>query len=595
MATSSNGFVEQMPESLKAFENALTTEGTSDRIVSAADWAPQRSQIKRAKAVLPARDDDYGIAYTLLRWPLFILLGIWISILLTVYFFLRLWVVTNESMVVWTGRRRILREKLRNSGSFEEWINWAEILDSYLGLINWKKDDRSLYYDWRTVKSLVTQLNELPHGPFTGKNPDDQLHLEKLYTILEGSIKYNFAGMHNPQIFSQCYSGTKELITTANKLLLERIEELKQTDPSLLPNNLKKTLFRSFDKRLGRSALSLSGGASFSYRHFGVVRALLKEDLLPEIISGTSGGGLVAALVCTRTNEELTEELTPKLAEKLTACWEPFPNWVFRWWRSGARFDAIDWAARCRWFTLGDLTFREAYERTGKILNISTVPADRHTPVMLLNHITSPDCVIWSALLASAAVPGILNPVVLMMKTKNGDFAPYSFGSRYKDGSLRTDVPLQALNTYFNVNFSIVSQVNPHIRLFAYLPRGQVGRPISHKFSHSRWRGGFLFAALETSVKLEIKKCLKLLRNLELTPKILNQDWSNVFLQRFDGSVTVWPKIKLKDFWNILSDPNEKQLAEMMDSGERTMYPKLIMISYFLAMERAIKYDESSE
>ena len=76
---------------------------------------------------------------------------------------------------------------------------------------------------------------------------------------------------------------------------------------------------------------------------------------------------------------------------------------------------------------------------------------------------------------ASAAVPGILNPVVLMMKKPNGTLTPYSFGHKWKDGryaapistcsngltpfSLRTDIPLKALNIHFGVNFSIVSQV----------------------------------------------------------------------------------------------------------------------------------------
>jgi hypothetical protein len=61
--------------------------------------------------------------------------------------------------------------------------------------------------------------------------------------------------------------------------------------------------------------------------------------------------------------------------------------------------------------------------------------------VQLINYLTAPNCVIWSALLASAAVPGMLSPVVLrmsianlkvvlMMKTKTGRVAPYNFGHK---------------------------------------------------------------------------------------------------------------------------------------------------------------------
>lgn len=50
---------------------------------------------------------------------------------------------------------------------------------------------------------------------------------------------------------------------------------------------------------------------------------------------------------------------------------------------------------------------------------------------------TAPDTIIWSALLASAAVPGILNPVVLLQKLKDGRVVPWNWGSKFKDGSLR--------------------------------------------------------------------------------------------------------------------------------------------------------------
>ena len=78
-----------------------------------------------------------------------------------------------------------------------------------------------------------------------------------------------------------------------------------------------------------------------------------------------------------------------------------------------------------------------------------------------MNHLTAPDCVIFSTLLASSAVPGILQPVTLLTKRKNGQIAPWSFAGRHKDGSLRVDIPLEALHSMFNCSFSIVSQVNP--------------------------------------------------------------------------------------------------------------------------------------
>lgn len=54
-----------------------------------------------------------------------------------------------------------------------------------------------------------------------------------------------------------------------------------------------------------------------------------------------------------------------------------------------------------------------------------------------LRILTCPLPVLYLSSVASAAVPGILNPVVLMNKTKSGDIVPWNWGTRFKDGSLR--------------------------------------------------------------------------------------------------------------------------------------------------------------
>lgn len=162
------------------------------------------------------------------------------------------------------------------------------------------------------------------------------------------------------------------------------------TTTTKLSHEEKRVAFKHMHTNFGRTALCLSGGATFAYYHFGVVKALLDANLLPDVITGTSGGALIAALVATHTNDELKALLVPALAGKIDACAEPMTTWIPRWWKTGARFDSLDWARRCSWFTRGSMTFREAYERTGRILNVSCVPADPHSPTLLLNYLTSP-------------------------------------------------------------------------------------------------------------------------------------------------------------------------------------------------------------
>jgi predicted acylesterase/phospholipase RssA len=77
-----------------------------------------------------------------------------------------------------------------------------------------------------------------------------------------------------------------------------------------------------------------------------VVKAFLDANLMPRVITGTSAGGLIAALVCTRTDSELRRLLIPELANRITACEEPVRVWFKRFWATGARFDSILWARK---------------------------------------------------------------------------------------------------------------------------------------------------------------------------------------------------------------------------------------------------------
>jgi predicted acylesterase/phospholipase RssA len=55
----------------------------------------------------------------------------------------------------------------------------------------------------------------------------------------------------------------------------------------------------------GQTALVLQGGSTFGLVHLGVAKCLFQQNLLPRIICGNSVGALIAALVCTRTDDEL--------------------------------------------------------------------------------------------------------------------------------------------------------------------------------------------------------------------------------------------------------------------------------------------------
>ncbi|PPQ94036.1 hypothetical protein CVT25_009884 [Psilocybe cyanescens] len=554
-----------------------TPVSSSSRIrkVSAlSDFAPVNLKVKRRKK--RGREDkrsDY--LFLLLRWPLLFFIFLFIAAEFGFYVVIRQLVNTKEWISAWRGQKGRLRKNMRSAKNYEEWKEAAVTLDKYLGFQEWKGHDEDPYYDWMLVRKVRRSL----------KTMREKNDVRGCLGVLETCIRSNFAAVESSRLYSETFLGTKNLIESYFDELETSIQFIRET-PELSIDE-KKRFFKSANTNLGISALCLSGGASFGYYHCGVIKAFLDAGLLPRVITGTSAGGLIAALTCTRTDEELKILLVPELANRITACEEPLNIWLKRFWKTGARFDSVTWARKCTFFTRGSMTFKEAYMRTGRILNISVIPADRHSPTKLLNYMTAPDTVIWSALLASAAVPGILNPVVLMQKLKDGSIVPWSWGSRFKDGSLRVDIPVQALNLYFNVTHPVVSQVNPHVHLFFFAPRGSAGKPVAHRKGKG-WRGNFLLSAAEQWLKHELTKNFKVIRDLELLPQLLGQDWSSVFLQRFDGAVTIWPRTRLWDWFRILHDPDPKELERMIHVGESVTWPKLHMIENRFRIEKQI-------
>jgi hypothetical protein len=71
-------------------------------------------------------------------------------------------------------------------------------------------------------------------------------------------------------------------------------------------------------------------------------------------------------------------------------------------------------------------------ELSGRIINIVVSPASgsgNKDSLRLLNYLTAPNVLVWSAALASCAIPGVYAPVELMKKDeKTGKLSPYMEG-----------------------------------------------------------------------------------------------------------------------------------------------------------------------
>lgn len=135
---------------------------------------------------------------------------------------------------------------------------------------------------------------------------------------------------------------------------------------------------------------------------------------------------------------------------------------------------------------MGHVTFHEAYEKTGRIINITVSPGNSFEKPRLLNYLTSPNVLVWSAASASCALPGLFEAVELLCKNSLGENVPYHISNvTWTDGSLQSDLPTARLQELFNINYFIVSQTNPHAIPFVQKAQRDV-RPVPlHSARHT--------------------------------------------------------------------------------------------------------------
>ena len=215
--------------------------------------------------------------------------------------------------------------------------------------------------------------------------------LELMFAVRADLIR-NLGGMAS----SQLHQRLLEIPEPIESYIAEVGQCLRRIASSLdVASEEKLAFLRETRHSFGRTALVLSGGGSFGAFHLGVLKALLKHRLLPRVLSGSSAGSIVAALVCTRTDEELYA-LFGSLETQINQLDINFysSNNAFQIIRhlvtNGVAQDYTVLQERLQRL-LGDVTFAEAHGRSGRVLNVSVTAADTEEPPRLLNYLTAPD------------------------------------------------------------------------------------------------------------------------------------------------------------------------------------------------------------
>ena len=477
-------------------------------------------------------------------------------------------------------RRQILRVRMENAETREQWRAAATDLDVLEDNEAWKYDTQSDDFDAPLIEARLKQLDD------ARTNCDIKTMLYLVRTALSRDV----GGVGNIRLYKHSHVGTKDLIERYIDSTLATIKALLETSKYSLPEGLetKDILEQVVHARqaFGRSALLLSGGATFGMNHVGVLKALFEARLLPRIISGASAGSIVCAVLCTRTDEEIPDLMRTFPFGDL-AVFEENGNEesvlerVRRLLTKGAWID-IKHLTRVMQELLGDMTFQEAYNRTRRILNICVSSASVYELPRLLNYVTAPNVMIWSAVAASCSVPFLFSAAQLLVKSPiTGENKPWNpTPQRWIDGSVDNDLPMTRLAEMFNVNHFIVSQVNPHVVPFLAKDDEYVTRDAQKE---GETGPGWVYT-LTNLAKDEALHRMQVLAELGVFPNLVSKCRS-VLSQKYSGDITILPAIAYKDFPRILKNPTAEFMVQTCLSGERATWPKLSRVKNHCAVE----------
>ncbi|EEP77873.1 conserved hypothetical protein [Uncinocarpus reesii 1704] len=490
----------------------------------------------------------------------------------------------DEQFLRTEKERRSLSWNLYSASNLHEWLRAAGALDNFEGNNEWKLLDESDEYDYTLVRDKLDDLERaLSHKDFGA-----------IIHNIRTSLGRDLANMTNPELYKHTYIGTKNLIdlyvTTATNAVSMVLDIAENLEFGIEESRHLLEQLHATRQGFGRTALLLSGGATFGMNHTGVLKTLWQMRLLPRVISGSSAGSIVAGVICAHLDSEMPKIFLSFGSGDFSVFEsgdevENIGRRLHRFLASGSFFD-VGHLKKVMRSLLGNVTFLEAYNRTRRVLNITVSHANPHELPRLLNYITSPNVTIWSAIVTSCSAPMMFATSQLMAKDPTtGEVREWGDSLvQWIDGSVDSDLPMTRLAEMFNVNHFIVSQVNPHVMPFVPPEEALLFAELSKR--RQRSEDSSLDFAKEL-VKEEITSKARMLAEAGILPNALRK-FASVMSQEYYGDINIFPEITYEVFPSMLRNPTPDFMLRACLSGERATWPKLGRIRNHCAVEFAL-------
>ena len=436
--------------------------------------------------------------------------------------------------------------------SYEEWQEAALAYDERNGLQRWKQGERSRRFDYISIRRRLEALQLM-------RRADDNHGL--LFTLNEG-IHGNLGGMGNPSLYQKAKFGTKQMIVDYVEEVSSALEHLAKPSVKGVTLREKIDFFHRAHLCFGQSALMFSGSGTFLFFHVGVFKALWEQGLVPDVISGSSGGALIAAVAGSRKPEDLGEIFEPEFLEFEEDIKAIVRNLAPGKKRKLRKQDLVNIIERI----IPDITFEEAYHISGLKINISIAPHEKHQKSRVLNAITSPNVMLREAVLASCCIPGVFPPVSLAARDVKGERVPYLPSRKWVDGSLSDDLPMKRLSRLYGVNHFIVSQTNPLVLPFLTSEKGNQGIITTLGQTTLKTMKDWALAASH------------LLQKPLSTDSYVNKvidGYISLISQTYTGDINILPSQRFLSPTKALAARNSEEVMALLSEGERCTWPHI--------------------